>query len=249
MTVDVWLTFTALPSADVGALARVLNDEERRRARACAFERDRTRYIVAHGFMRAVLALYTRVAPEQVEFDLGTAGKPFLRGGSDPLHFNLSHSGDLAVVAVSPLTPIGVDVELVRPISDLEGLVKTALGPHEHRYFLSQYPGDRLEAFFRLWTRKEAYWKAGGIASDIDPADLDVELIATRRAGECSEQVAREPQPAPSVQDISPAPGYVGAIAGSWQAFPIRERWWEPSIADRPVHAPRRECAILGRAV
>jgi 4'-phosphopantetheinyl transferase len=98
---------------DVDAFFPVLSDAERTRANAFHFARDRTRFVNAHAMMRRILAGYAVTDARALEFDVGEFGKPSLRAEAarTGLEFNLSHSGDLALLAVSASGRVGVDVE------------------------------------------------------------------------------------------------------------------------------------------
>lgn len=149
--IDVWLVETGV---DVSATS--LSDDERARAARFRFDEHRRRWIAAHVALREILSTYT----DDVQFVLGEHGKPSLANGA--VHFNLSHSGDLAVVAVSD-GEIGVDVEQIRDDFDYESIA----------------PAPSREAFFRAWTRKEARLKATGVGLGAsEPEELWVEDLA-----------------------------------------------------------------------
>ena len=138
-----------------------LSAEEQRRADRFVFARDRTRYTIAHGVLRHLLGRYCNVPPAALRFDTSGAGKPALSGHSAPLHFNLSHSEDRALVGVSEGRELGVDLEKVR--ANIE-----ALSISEHYFFGSERDAIAASAtpddtFFRYWVAKEAVLKAQGI--------------------------------------------------------------------------------------
>jgi 4'-phosphopantetheinyl transferase len=133
--IEVWLVDT-----DVDASPDSLSPEERERAARFRFEEHRRRWIAAHVALREILSTYTN----DVQFVIGENGKPSLANGA--VHFNLSHSGDLAVIAVSD-HEIGVDVEQIRDDFDYESIA----------------PAANRDEFYREWTRKEARLKARGL--------------------------------------------------------------------------------------
>lgn len=140
--------------------------EEQRRADRFVFERDRTRYTIAHGVLRHLLSRYCEVTPESLRFEASGAGKPSLFAPSLPahaaqLHFNLSHSDDRALVGVSEGREIGIDVEKVR--ANIEALAISRnyfFGSERDTIAASATPDD---TFFRYWVAKEAVLKAQGI--------------------------------------------------------------------------------------
>jgi len=155
--IEVWLVDT-----DVDASPDALSPDERERAARFRFEEHRRRWIAAHVALREILSKYT----SDVQFVIGENGKPSLANGA--VHFNLSHSGDLAVIAVSD-HEIGVDVEQIRDGFDYESIM----------------PAANRDEFFRAWTRKEACLKARGLGLGVSeplPAteDLLVEDLSLR---------------------------------------------------------------------
>lgn len=149
-TVDVWLVDTSGEPSD--ELAGLLEPAERQRAEGIRQPADVRRYVVAHGAMRRIVA--DRLGTTGFRWVLGPQGKPFVDGGA--VQVNLSHSGDFALVALSPLRPVGVDLEQVRARLDVTAMAA--------RY----YPASEAalvtgpDAFALLWTRKEALVKAAG---------------------------------------------------------------------------------------
>lgn len=149
-------------SRDDDALQRfrsVLSAPERERAERFHFPEDRRRYEMSTGFLRVVLGSVVGRDPGALEFSTGPWGKPYLDGGPS---FNLSHSRSWALVGVAPHGRVGVDVEDLRPLSDLDGLAASTLHPHELEEIRSLSLEDRQRCFFRAWTRKEALSKATG---------------------------------------------------------------------------------------
>jgi 4'-phosphopantetheinyl transferase len=147
---------------EAGGLAGVLSEDERLRAARFVFERDAARYIIGRATLRQILGAYLAVAPEHIAFSYGPHGKPALAFPREPLTFNASHSGELALYAVSWGRRVGVDVEQARPVEDLSGLAAQVFAAAE-RAELASLPADqRTRAFFAGWSRKEAFVKAVG---------------------------------------------------------------------------------------
>ena len=164
--VHVWRVRLASPRS-AEALWPILSPEEQARARRFFQERHRQRFIVAHGALRQILGGYLEEAPEALRFDTGPAGKPQLRDRERMprrLEFNLSHSGDLALVAVAWDRPVGVDLEeWERDMNHLE-LAERFFSPAERDALrtLAASTDDLVRGFFAAWSRKEAYLKASG---------------------------------------------------------------------------------------
>jgi 4'-phosphopantetheinyl transferase len=166
-SVHVWVGDVSLASGDLSSLERALAVDERERARRFRFPRDRRTYVVAHWLVRRVLGSYLNVAPEALQFSANPYGKPMLPKRQD-LRFNLSHSGDLVVVAVAKDREVGVDVEWIRPdLATLE-IARRFFAPTEVAALVRLEGMDFVHAFFACWTRKEAYVKAVGLGLSLD---------------------------------------------------------------------------------
>ncbi len=144
-----------------------------------------------HGLLRKLLSQYTGVEPRELEFTSGPNGKPAVVGGANP-RFSLSRSQNIVVFALALREDLGVDVEVIRPLDDFEGMVKRCLTAREGANLLRRCESGRLEAFFESWTCKEAYLKATGqgitdemtgVEDSVDP-DGGVRLSATPNAGD-----------------------------------------------------------------
>jgi 4'-phosphopantetheinyl transferase len=146
----------------------LLSDDERRRADRLVQEHHRRRFVAAHASLRRILAGYTASHARGLAFDRGPHGKPTLAfgdGRSQPgLEFNLSHSADLALVAVARERPVGVDLERWKHEMDHLALATRFFSPAERAslHTLAGRGDDLVHGFFAAWTRKEAYLKARG---------------------------------------------------------------------------------------
>jgi 4'-phosphopantetheinyl transferase len=152
-----------------------LSAEERERAGRFHFERDRARFLHRWSRVRELLGAYLGCGPDRVVFRRGTHGKPEVVGGGD-LRFNLSHSGDLALLGVTSGADLGVDVEALRPIPDRESLAVEVFSEAELAEYRALSEEDRLVGFYQGWTRKEAWLKGRGDGLIGDLAGFDVSL-------------------------------------------------------------------------
>jgi 4'-phosphopantetheinyl transferase len=150
-------------AADPDRLRPLLNDDEIRRADGIPFPHLRDRYVAIRGALRIVLSRYGDGQPERVGFTYGEYGKPRLAAGthSPPLEFNLSHSGDLALVAVTRIGEVGVDIEMHRDVA-YDSLAARFFSGDERSALAAMSDEERRGAFFELWTKKEAYAKGRG---------------------------------------------------------------------------------------
>lgn len=154
------------PDGYVGAEAEyLLSPEERQRAQAFRFPKDRDLYVAAHVFLRRVLSRYAPVNPVQWRFNHNAYGKPAIANpGYDWLQFNLSHTQGMVACAVARGRAVGVDVENIKRPGDLPSLCQYVLMPIEATDVLSAHsPNEQAERFFTYWTLKEAYIKARGV--------------------------------------------------------------------------------------
>ena len=180
----IWLADLTTAGDDVGDF---LSADERERAQHFVFEQDRDRWMRARGILRALLGSYLDSDASSLRFSVGAHGKPALLinptradDAGARLCFNLSHSGDLALFALSR-APVGVDVEVVRPGIDVIALAERALG-HAEAERLRQLPAPKQSLeFLRAWVRHEASLKCrgSGLGARVDKrglwlADLDV---------------------------------------------------------------------------
>lgn len=158
--VHVW----RLPAAagDLSAFEQILSEEERQRASRFAFAEPRERYIRARGCLRSLLAAYVGARPDGLELTAGRYGKPRLTRPASDIHFNLSHSGNAVLLAFARRRHVGVDVERLQRRVDWQAVAGRFFEEREVADLQSLPDGVRRDAFFRAWTRKEAFLKATG---------------------------------------------------------------------------------------
>jgi 4'-phosphopantetheinyl transferase len=215
------------------ALERTLSAEELAKAGRFRSERDRNCYVLAHGALRTILARYLKTTPGEPVFRYGPKGKPELaNGASGVVRFNMSHSHDLVLCAISRAGHVGVDVERVRP--GVEKDLAACLSPTALRVLEALPPAARRRAFFQGWTRMEAYSKAGGEGLESGLETFEVFL---------GEQPWRW-----CLHDFSPRRGYVGALATrrgkcslgywKWQADEMGDSTQIGASRAQPVQIP-----------
>jgi 4'-phosphopantetheinyl transferase len=223
--VSVWLIRTVQPEPVVSSLAAVLDEDERQRAALIAEPADRAEFIVSHGAVRTVLAELLGLPPAGLRWRHGPHGKPELAEPATGLRCNLSHSGELAVLAVSTARAVGVDVQCRQFGADI-GKMAARYYPADEARFVAAARSDTQRAvrFTGLWSRKEACVKAGGgrlipglqwPARGVDPATGGV-LVAG-------------PDGPYLVRDLIGPPGLHIAVALAGSApFRVVRRDWEP---------------------
>jgi len=177
--VHVWTVPLDIAAWRDGLVPGWLSDEELLRAERTRFEQQRRRFAVCRATLRAILGSYLERPPCELRFGQGPYGKPHLDcGRSDPsIHFNVSHSDELALVAVSWERELGVDLERVRSIDGIDDIVARHFAPAERLAFSRVFPATRLSTFYRYWTLKEASLKACGVGLTRATAAIDVRLL------------------------------------------------------------------------
>jgi 4'-phosphopantetheinyl transferase len=211
--VDVWVADLAATSAQLEAL---LSPQELLRAARFASPEDGRLWARAHGILRTLLGGYLARDPLALEFDAGLQGKPVLAGVAPQtphLHFNLSHSGSLALFAFTTAGEIGVDVELAHEGTDVLAVAARAFGPARAQQLAELAAGSREREFLKAWTRHEARLKCIGIG------------------------IGGAGAPSPSaeqgwVADVDVGQGAAGAVAMSAAPHELNRRDW-------PGGAPR----------
>ena len=163
---ELWLA--DLHDSPTEAQLSVLSDAERERAARFVFERDRRRYCAAHCALRHLLATRTTLPAGQLVFLEGPFGKPSL-GHDAACAFNLSHSAEMALVALAEAGEIGVDLEMLRPMPDAIDLARHNFSATENAELAATPVQDQSLAFLLGWTRKEACLKAIGSGLSIAP--------------------------------------------------------------------------------
>lgn len=232
--VHVWRVPLDPPAGAVAALARSLSDDERGRAARFLFDRDRIAFTVARGALRTLAGRYLAEPPARLVFGYRDRGKPYLIAPPGGLRFNVSHSGQLALVCFAQGREVGVDIEQRRELSDLLALARTAFAPNEYAALCRLPPRDHPEAFFACWSRKEAFIKATG-EGVAQLAAFDVSLGPGEPARLL--RVDGEPPGAPrwSLHDLPAIPGYAAAlVVESAAGAAFRLACWDWPPADLP---------------
>ncbi len=215
--IAIWQIPLGLPGA---GLHELLSPDEQTRAARFVFARDRHHFTVGHAALRAILAQRLDVTPRDLTFRAGPHGKPQLVAGR--LHFNLTHAGSIALLALSPIRQLGIDLEPVRAMPDALDLA-AHFHPNELAGLRATPPNPR--AFFECWTRKEAFVKATGqgLGTPLDSFEVTFYPEAARLVD----------QPGWLLFNLD-VPGYAAALVA--QAIPgaalpeLRFHTWHPDM-------------------
>jgi 4'-phosphopantetheinyl transferase len=236
--VHVWRATVNLNTAELGALQKVLSPDEQARVERFYFEKDRRRFIACRGTLREILARYLKCEAARLEFSCSRFGKPSLAPtvSGDNIHFNLSHSNDLALYAVSRFPEIGVDLEWVRKDFPCDQIAQHYFTPREIKTLRSLPDEMKYEAFFNGWTRKEAFVKARGKGLSLPLDRFTVSLApgepaALLRTEDNSEEASRW-----VLMGIIPADGYLAAIAAKGRQWQLK--CWQWPKEERSLVSP-----------
>ena len=211
--VHVWLASLDVGGPRLEPLARTLSAGERERARRYHFWSDRDRYVVCRGVLREILSVYLHRPADSFRLEYGAHGKPALAGESERtgLRFNVARSGGMALYALARGREVGVDLESIRPELATAEIAEQFFSPGEVEALRALHAGEWTAAFFACWTRKEAYVKAtgGGLSTGLDT--FEVSLAPGAPAA-----LLRAPGAEASrwsLRELTPRPGYIGALA------------------------------------
>jgi 4'-phosphopantetheinyl transferase len=214
-----WLIPLDVDDADADWGAQILSAEEVSRAQRIYFERNARRFVAAHAALRSILAGYAATDPQALRFEITAHGKPLLVPSAThaiaDLAFNLSHSAALALIAVARGRRVGVDIEQIRPELADSKFADRFFSAAEVRDLRALPVAEQGRAFFRCWTRKEAFVKARGDGLSLPLHSFDVTLRPDQPAA------LLHTRPDPDEADrwslhavlVDAAPGYEAAVA------------------------------------
>jgi 4'-phosphopantetheinyl transferase len=211
--VRLWIVRLEASEGNFARCLSWLSPDETARAERFHFPRHRRAFTLGRAALRALLANYLGVAPEDIHLRYGPHGKPALSDSSGPLRFNVSNAGELAAFAFTLGCEIGIDIEQHRALTDLERIAHRFFAPEEAAELMELPSAEQTSAFFRCWTRKEAYIKAlgGGLSIPLDSfsvtlrPDVPAKFISIDGSADAASDWA--------LQSFDPGPDYAGALA------------------------------------
>lgn len=213
--VHVWQAALNHAPSQIDGWLHSLAEDEQARARKFHFPIDRERFIVARGVLREILGLYLNRAAQSVSFRYGPHGKPALADESNgnTIHFNTSHSHDVALYAVTRGREVGIDLEFMRDGLEVEQIAERFFSQREIATLRALPVSLRKYAFFLCWTRKEAYIKARGQGLSLPLDQFDVSLTPGEPAALLRTRADPDEALRWSLQELSIGSGYVSALA------------------------------------
>jgi 4'-phosphopantetheinyl transferase len=226
--VQVWQVDLDVDAAAVASALALLSSNERARADRLRRSEDRGRFVVSRAALRRILGDCLGVAPKGLSLAEGDFGKPYLAMTGAP-QFNLSHSGDLALIAVCRDLAVGVDIEQTgRGLGELDAIVSGYFSTAERLAYAALPRSERARAFYRGWTRKEAVAKALGLGMSLPGPSFDVTLTAEPSLLRLGGETAPMPW---SLIDLDLRTGYSGALAAAASGVSLSMRLYEGAWA------------------
>lgn len=222
-SIHIWqfpLTISNIPLSECAAL---LSEDERSRAARFHFEKDARRFTVTRAAVRSILGGSTRSSGHELRFDYSHYGKPRLVNATTDIRFSVSHSGDWAMLAVALGHEVGVDLELMRANVETDALAERYFSERERVALRELSNEERVPAFFRCWTCKEAFLKGQGFGLSRSLESFDVEVNPARPARLLATRPDAEEAKRWSLHDIPAEENYAAAVA------------WEGSITEIKV--------------
>jgi 4'-phosphopantetheinyl transferase len=213
--IHIWCVSLNVSPQDLSYYRSILSKDEVNRAGRFVFEKDRDHYIAGRGLLRVILGSYLDLEPAQLEFVYGPHGKPALKPGptDKALEFNLSHSKDLALYAFNWNRRIGIDIEYIIPMADMDNFAEQFFTRRETALINVLSGHQKEDAFFRTWTCKEAFLKANGSGLTVPINQVEIsldtdEVVTLSSIGNNKEQTSHW-----HLEILNHFPGYRAALA------------------------------------
>jgi 4'-phosphopantetheinyl transferase len=214
--VHVWGVLLEAEADTVEQCLQCLSPEELARANRFKSEQQRCHFVVAHGALRMVLSRYSDRGPRELSFQNMSAGKPMLQAtntGGNAIRFNLSHSHERALIAVSKDLEVGVDLEKIRADRDVTALAARFFAPQEQTVIMNAGLSVKHWTFSRIWVAKEAVLKACGSGLTFPLDRHRIELSGDGSACRLISEGNPPDSPPPAIRFLPLEEGWVGAVA------------------------------------
>jgi 4'-phosphopantetheinyl transferase len=221
--IDLWRTFIGDHAGVVNRYVRLLSPEERARNRRYKDVAHSRCFVISRAILRLLIADRTGCPPEQILFDVERNGKPTLRYPAAQISFNVSHSNELIVYAISGGGVFGIDVEKIAPIEDCDGIVRRFFARVEREELALAPPDELLRWFYCCWVRKEAHLKATGVGLSGGLDKFAVSINPRQPARFLDLQTEPDGPSGWRLHHLEPAQGYVGALSMAGDEFSMSD--------------------------
>jgi 4'-phosphopantetheinyl transferase len=209
--VHVWRSSLERSQAERDVLWRFLSADERARAERFHFDIHRHHYIVGRGLLRWLNGRYLSIPPQEIQFAYSKYEKPALVN-EPALQFNVSHSHEGLLIGFTWETALGVDIEHVRSMDDMDAIARRFFSPVESAAYLSVADDEKPDTFFNCWTRKESFIKAVGEGLSFPLDEFEVSLLPGEPARLLEVRGSKQEAARWSMQSLDPIPGYRAAF-------------------------------------
>ena len=224
--VHLWLVDLVRPHIAAADFCSHLSESELSRYRQIRSDHDRLRFAASHSILRIIIGIYLRIAPSDVRYVTNSFGKPMLANGAGltGFFFNLSHSADRIALVFARSALVGVDIEKLDSAIDYSGIARDFFSHHEAQAILSCPPSEQIGAFFRCWTRKEAYIKAIGMGLSVPLTSFVVSVDDSPGPFLVRESGDLRPKLGWSIVSLGMENGYYGALALDSPSFIVNKK-------------------------
>ena len=221
--IDVWRSRIDLPKEEIQKFHETLSQQEQERAEKFIFPDKYEEYVVTRGLLRTALSHVLEQSPGAFAFEYTTEKKPFLvkKFDGQSVSFNVSHSHGQALVAISLDRNIGIDIEKIRNDVAYEKLSKRFFSRAEYEALL-QYEGDPVQAFFTVWTRKEAFVKAVGKGIAFGLSEFDVNIDPDEAPQMLTTRWNHDDVTKWHMSSIPTEPDYIATVVADAREFRLR---------------------------
>lgn len=213
--VHVWAAGLDVTIEKLSSYKQALSLDERRRAARFQFDHQRKRFIAGRGILREILSSYLDVKPIELKLDYSPLGKPSIAGFSEKLQFNLTYSNNLILIAITRVCAIGIDVEYIKLITDIENVARNFFSTEEAERLMALAEDDRVSAFYKIFVRKEAYLKAMGVGLSDTIRQIEVSFLRNEPARIRSIHGDKRAGVCWTLMELTPAFGFTGAVAAA----------------------------------
>ena len=202
-------------------LSQLLSEDERLRVKRFRFRKDQQAFVIRRGLLRRVFGDCLSTDPKKIDIYYGDHGKPEITNPFENanIQFNLSHSGNLILLALTLDQRIGVDIEFIHDMPEINQIAEIILSELEYPIFQKLSPEDKKEAFFHYWTRKEAITKAIGIGLSQPPNSITTSISPGKPASLITLRKDKNEDSSWLIQSLNLNPDYAAAIALETNGF------------------------------
>lgn len=225
----IWSAMLSCDTQKLKIFFDLLDANEQARAKRFHFEKDRNQFIASHGILRKILSGYLNVSPEKIIFSYNEFGKPFIANQSD-IQFNLSHSKNIALIGVTKNYSIGIDIEYIKQMRDIDAIAERYFSAHEYSALKQLSTEEKQLAFFNGWSRKEAFLKAHGQGLSYSLEKIEVNLLANETAKFIAIHDANENISDWELYNLEPANDFAAALAIKGHLEKIQMLQWQETI-------------------